>query len=227
MPDNKQKCKSCQQRHPPPTGKKCKFVQVAVTETELSRDAAGPSGATVSQMKPDKSTDGQLLQERILEQLQRVTERLEMVEDRMAASTSHATPTRELSTDSFLESVKPSKKLAKKHKLQVDSSPDESVKVSKKLLKKHKVQTDSSFEESVKPSKKGVKKHIVASDSSSDESDTPSLELLKSKQLQKQVDKRIRELNQCSQSPGKECNILKSKSGGGVDIVVKQKVHSP
>ena len=72
-----------------------------------------------------------------------------------------------------------------------------------------------------------VKKHIVSSDSSSDESDTPSLELLRSKKLQKQVDKRIRKLNHCSQSPGKECETLKSKRGGGVDIVVKQKVHWP
>ena len=185
MPENKQKCKSCQQRHLPPTGKKCKFMQATVTEDELFIDAAGPSGATVSQVKSHKSTDGQLLQERILEQLQRVTERLEMVEDRVAASTSHSTPTRELSTDSFLESVKPSKKLSKKQKSQVDSSPDESVKISKILLKKHKLQIDSSLEESVKPGQKGVKKCIVSSDSSSDESDTPSLELLRSKQLQK------------------------------------------
>ena len=108
MPDNKQKCKLCQQRHIPPTGKKCKFVQATVTDHELSRDAAGPSGVTLSQVRPDKSTDGQLLQEKILEQLERVTQRLEMVEGKMAASTSHSTPTRELSTDSFLETVKPS-----------------------------------------------------------------------------------------------------------------------
>ena len=67
----------------------------------------------------------------------------------------------------------------------------------------------------------------MSSDSSSDESDTPSSELLRSKQLQKQVDKRIRPLNQCSQSPGKEFHTLKSKRGGGVDVVVKQKVHWP
>ena len=157
MPDNKQKCKSCQQRHIPPTGKKCKFLQATVTDHELSRDAAGPSGATSSQVRSDKSTDGQLLQEKILEQLERVTQRLEMVEGKMAASTSHSTPTQELSIDSFLESVKLSKKQCKKQKLSVDSSPEGIVKVSKKLSKKHKVQTDSSFEGSVKHSKKGVK----------------------------------------------------------------------
>ena len=113
MPDNKQKCKSCKQRHLPPTGKKCKFVQGTGTENELLRDAAVPSGATISKTMPDKSTDGQLLQVQILEQLQRVTEWLEQVEDRMAASTSHSTPTHELSTESFLESVKFSKKVTK------------------------------------------------------------------------------------------------------------------
>ena len=114
MPDNKQKCKSCKQRHLPPTGKRCQFTQASSTENEHLRDAAVPSGATVSQMTPGKSTDRQLLQVQILEQLQRVTERLEQVEDKIAASTSHSTPAHELSsTDSFLISIKPSKKSLK------------------------------------------------------------------------------------------------------------------
>ena len=61
MPDNKQKCKACKQRHLPPTGKKCKFVQVTVPEDEQSRDAAISSGETMLQMMPGESTDGQLL----------------------------------------------------------------------------------------------------------------------------------------------------------------------
>ena len=114
MPNNKQKCKSSKQRHLPPTGKKCQFMQATATENEHLRDAAVPSGATVSQMMPGKSTDRQLLQVQILEQLQRVTERLEQVEDKMSASTSHSTPAHELSsTDSFLKSIKPSKKVPK------------------------------------------------------------------------------------------------------------------
>ena len=65
-------------------------------------------------MTPEKSTDGQLLQVYILEQLQRVTERMEQVEDRMAVSTSHSTPVHELnSTDNFLKSLKPSKEVSK------------------------------------------------------------------------------------------------------------------
>ena len=85
-------------------------------------------------MTPGKSTDGQLLQVQILEQLQRVTEQLEKVEDRMAASTLQSTP-HELSTDSFLKSVKPSKKVTKRHSVTIDSSSDESVKPSKKVIK--------------------------------------------------------------------------------------------
>ena len=111
MPDNKQKCKSCKQRHLPPTGKRCQFVQVTATTTATTtenvhfRDAAVYSGETVSQMTPGRSTDGQLPQVQILEQLQRVTERPEQVE-KMAASTAHSTPVHELSsTDNFLNSL--------------------------------------------------------------------------------------------------------------------------
>ena len=94
-------------------------MQATVTDHEPSRDAAGPSGATLSQVRPDKSTDGQLLQEKILEQLERVTQRLEILEGKMAASTSHSTPTQELGTDSFLESVKPSKNSVKSRNCQL------------------------------------------------------------------------------------------------------------
>ena len=222
MPDNKQKCKSCKQRHLPPTGKRCQFVQVTATttatatENEHLRDAAVSSGETVSQMTPGGATDGQLLQVQILEQLQRVTERLEQVE-KMAASTAHSTPVHELSsTDNFLNSLKPSKKVSGKYSVKVDSSSDESVKLGKKVSKKHKVTVDSFSDESVKSSRKVSRKHNVSIDSSSDESDAPSLGVLRSKKLQKQVDKRIRELNQCSHLSGKDSQALKSKRGGGV-----------
>ena len=88
------------------------------------------------------------------------------------------------------------------------------MKPSKKVSKKHRVTVDSSSDESVKISRKVSRKHNVSIDSSSDESDAPSLEVLRSKKLQKQVDKRIRELNQCFHSPGKDSQALKSKRGG-------------
>ena len=156
---------TCKQRHLPPTGKKCQLVKEKDANSELLRDAAVSSGATESQMTPGKSTDGQLVQMKILEQLKRVTDRLDQVEDRMA-------PSHELSIDSFLENVPRSKKV--------------------------------------------VKKQRVVNDSSSEDSDTPSLELLRSQHLQKKVDKRIRDLDQCSQFPGKDTQSLI----GGVGLIL-------
>ena len=80
MPDHKLKCKACKQRHLPPTGKKCQLVNEKTLNPELLRDAAVSSGATESQMTPGESTDGQLVQMQILEQLKRVTDRLDQVD---------------------------------------------------------------------------------------------------------------------------------------------------
>ena len=107
MPDNKHKFKTCKQRHLPPTGKKCDHMKQQEGIREHLQDAGVSSDVTVSQLTPMESTDGQQVQMQILEQLRRVTERLDSVEDRMSASSQHSTP--ELSTDSFLESVKSSK----------------------------------------------------------------------------------------------------------------------
>ena len=85
MPDNKQKCKTCKQRHLPPTGKKCQFGKQQESSDELLRDAAISSDATGSQMSPS-DTGGQQIQMKILDQLRKVTERLDKVEDRMTAS---------------------------------------------------------------------------------------------------------------------------------------------
>ena len=99
MPDQKQKCRSCKQRHLHSSGKKCQLVNEKDANTEFLRDAAIASGATESQMMPGGFIDGQLVQ--ILEQLKRVTERIDQVENRMAASTHHSTHSHGLSRDSF------------------------------------------------------------------------------------------------------------------------------
>ena len=114
MPDNKVKCKTSKQRHLPPTGKKCQFGKQQENTDDLLRDAAVSSDATGSQSTPMGGTDGQKIQKVILEQLRRVTERLDSMEDRMASTSCTSTP--ELSTDSFLESVKSSKKIVKPFK---------------------------------------------------------------------------------------------------------------
>ena len=74
---------------------------------------------------------------------------------------------------------------------------------------------------------KSKRKSCVYTDLSSD-SDTPSLDVLKSPQLQKRVDRRIRELTHSSHCSGMDsCGRLKSKRGGGVDVTVKTKVAWP
>ena len=59
----------------------------------------------------------------ILQQLKKVTQCLDRVEDQVAATSRRSTP--ELSTDSFLQTIKSSKK-QKKVKVFTDSSSDES-----------------------------------------------------------------------------------------------------
>ena len=96
MPDHKQMCKNCNlpPRPPPtpppptPTGKKCQKKRTEEVE----------------------GNNGQQLQLEILQQLQKVTQRLDQVEDRMSTTAVTSTPDKpELSSDTFLERIKPSK----------------------------------------------------------------------------------------------------------------------
>ena len=81
MPDNKQLCKKCKVRHVPPTGKKCQRVFDSQDQEHLS-DVAVSSGSSGK-----NAPDGQLLQQQILDQLERVNRCLDQVEDRMTGPT--------------------------------------------------------------------------------------------------------------------------------------------
>ena len=110
MPDHKQMCKYCKTRHLPPTGKKCQKKKVEKTEgnNELLQDAAVAGSIPASQTDQG---DGQRLQLEILQELQKVTQRLDQVEERMSTTAVTSTPDKpELSSDTFLESIKPSKR---------------------------------------------------------------------------------------------------------------------
>ena len=137
MPDHKQLCKSCKTRHLPPTGKKCQYMKTQLSsDNELLRDAAAAGHSPATQ--PQGTHEGrQLLQMEILQQLKKVTERLDKVEDRMEASTTRSTPKSELSSDSFLQSIKPVKK-HKKSKVFTDSFSDESDSPSIEMLRSAK-----------------------------------------------------------------------------------------
>ena len=58
----------------------------------------------------------------------------------MATSTHHSTPSHELSTDSFLESVKHSKTIDQKHRVINDSSSEDSANPSLDLLRSQQLQ---------------------------------------------------------------------------------------
>ena len=69
-------------------------------------------------------------------------------------------------------------------------------------------------------------KHV--SESSSDEESLPTLSTLRtSRQIQRQVDARIAEIESHSKVQGDESTKLKSKRGGGVDVLVSKKVAWP
>ena len=138
MPDHKQHCKTCKVRHLPPIGKKCQYKKTVQEESnELSRDAAVTSGQSTSK-GPE---DGQLLQKQILEQLRQVTDRLDQVEHRVAATATSSTPKQELSTDSFLQTIKPHKKSKKQYKSSSSSSTsDDSDDPSLETFKSHRCQ---------------------------------------------------------------------------------------
>ena len=78
----KNRCKQCTTRHSPPTGKKCRYVQQETSDVEdsgLFRDAAVKGGSPSAD-----PVSGQLIQQQILQQLQKVNQRLDKVEHRMA-----------------------------------------------------------------------------------------------------------------------------------------------
>ena len=182
MPNvNKKFCKKCKERHVPPTGRNCKRV----VEDQTNNSNGTVRDAAVTQTG-EGLPDGQQLQGKILEQLEKVNKRLDKVEDKMAA-VGDTQDSLELSTSKFSAPV--------------------SISTVKKCKSKRKVP--------------------LSSDSSSD-SDSPSLEVLKSPELQKKVDKRIRQLEHSSQCSGRDTACKhKSKRGGNVEVSVKNKVSWP
>ena len=138
MPDLKQLCKSCKTRHLPPKGKKCKRKDQEPS-FELSSDAAVAGSLPASQAAQAMQDDGQRLQTEILQQLEKVTERLDQVEQKVAVSARRSTPSTELNTDSFLENIKSCKR-RKCKTVTSSSSSDESDDPTLEVLKSHHLQ---------------------------------------------------------------------------------------
>ena len=86
MPDNKQKCKN---RHVPPTGTKCPYVNNVQTDAdELPNGIRGTAVASVSLSMDQADPGGQWIQEEILAQLKKMSDRLDTSQHTGEASTS-------------------------------------------------------------------------------------------------------------------------------------------
>ena len=48
MPDNKQKCKNCKNRHVPPTGKKCPYVNNVQNDVDVLPNGLRDAAVTIS-----------------------------------------------------------------------------------------------------------------------------------------------------------------------------------
>ena len=151
MPDNKQKCRNCKNRHLPPTGKKCRYVDKEESDAEPNglRDAAAASVSLAA------DSGGQRIQEEILVQLQNMSHRLEAVEQQISSTaqdpvqaTVSSSGNSKLSRNSdYLDQSKstPSKKSKKIKKFVPPSdsselSSDESVSPSLSFLKSQSIQ---------------------------------------------------------------------------------------
>ena len=156
--------------------KKCQFKDSADLNNSVAnglRDAA----ASNKSLDTDQADLGrQRLQLEILSQLQKVSQRLEKVEDQVAAT-----------------------------------SQQESQVATESPSGHGKLSTNSVLVTSNKSSKKSRKVRSTESSSESSDSDTPSLKTLRSYELKRKVDQRIRELNHSSHL---SCNAKhKSKRG--------------
>ena len=196
MGKQKKLCWKCKGRHLAPTGAKCEQSGLSVNAvgSVVADSGAGSEGEMDSYVIPSTSkaatgSNAQYkeegIQHLILEQLQRVNQRLDKVEDRM-------------------------------DKDQRDSKDRRTEKRPKKL---------SSFSKRHKPKQSDSSQ--TSAESTDDDQDIPSLHSIRqSGKIQRQVDARIRELEQQSQSSG-SVGKIKSKRGGNVEVVVKHRVAWP
>ena len=181
---NKKFCRKCDCKHVPPTGRNCKRNQdTDVPATSPATQVSNDSSSDMSLVSSDAENlqyQGDSIQVKILEELQKVNRRLDSVEEDVAT------------------------------------------------VKKTTHQRTGKLSNFSKSKLKQCKNNVSSeSESSSDESIVPSLSVLKtSSDIQKQVDKRLRQLQEASASNSGK-NDLKSKRGGNVDCVVKNKVAWP
>ena len=194
MGKQRKNCWKCAEKHYPPTGRKCERTEL-LNSTRISSSVeesgvAGPEAerdsnviSSTSKTLQASSSQGtpDAIQKQILEQLQRVNQRLDDVEGRIETGTQHSKSYRAGSKGKKLSST----------------------------------------------SHRTVNKSMLSDSESSEDEPIPSLNCMRrSEKIQREIDSRIRELELQSEATGTGAKI-KSKRGGNVDVLVKNKVAWP
>ena len=207
MPDNKNKCSKCKTRHTPPTGKKCKqFVDI-----NEDYDSADYSGQVVN-MTGGKGS--QNLQMKAVTSPGAAT----VASTDVAENTVQMQILKELQRmNARLDAVEdqvagPSKRPEKQHK---------------EVYEQSKLSRLNSCKHAVSNSCKSRVVDVSESDSDTDSvTNVPSLSTLRdSVKIQKKVDARLREIEALQET--NTCQKIKSKRGGPVEVLVKNKVAWP
>ena len=224
MGKQKKLCWKCKGRHLAPTGAKCEQSGLSVNAvgSVVADSGAGSEGEMDSYIIPStsKAATGsntqykeEDIQHLILEQLQRVNQRLDKVEGRMDKDQRDSKDRRTEKRPKKLSSFSKRHKLKQSDSSQTSAESTDDDQDIPSFSKRHKLkQSDSSQ---------------TSAECTDDDQDIPSLHSIRqSGKIQRQVDARIRELEQQSQSSG-SVGKIKSKRGGNVEVVVKHRVAWP
>ena len=217
---NKNHCSKWHSKHYPPTGKKCQNVMDKVKNQPSTSDGRD-SGMGVFNVDMGK---------------RKVTQQKDCVV-RKVLNPGQARPSDHTDTSDASEDEPPSgglEALILKELQRVNSRLDV-VEATVQGHRQHrrrdkdtqKLSKTSVLSKSDSCSRKSKSsKHV--SESSSDEESLPTLSTLRtSRQIQRQFDARIAEIESQSKVQGDESTKLKSKRGGGVDVLVSKKVAWP
>ena len=236
MGKHKAYCWACQDRHFPPTGKKCQNL-----EHLNSNDDQGPQNKKVAKTKSGGTRDSQL--NKVFASVSThnrtpsVTHEMDSYVKRVS-NPGHSDQSDSdeggVSTGEGTGSVQ-NRILAELQKMNVrlDMVESQVAGASGATGSSNQENQDSKLSKTVKSKKcqKSVKIRTVSSessDSSSEEDEIPSLsELRVSKKIQKQIDQKIAQLGKCQKEGNEQSEKIKSQRGGPVDVVVRHKVPWP
>ena len=230
---NKNYCNKCHEKHFPPTGKKCTLKEV--------KDMNIPS-TSAQQMTMSSDSDSEVRHSgvgavKVKMSARKITRQKDCSIKKGLPSgqfrPSDHVPAQSSSEDEQSSGDVQARILQELQKVnsRLDAVEDKVQEHGRSTDRRdcYKLSTPERFVHNVSKSRKSKKSKAsrYVSDSSSEEESLPSLSVLKSsRDIQRQVDARIAEIESHSKLEGNDSK-LKSKRGGGVDVSVSKKVAWP